>query len=210
MELICWGRRSSWREWCGDEGVEAACRGRGLCGAQFTWPLQPFSHRKWDWARKEGWFDFFTFSHSCSGLIRLYATCCFGFVCTVCVCTQCVALHILSVTCLLFAKLFCCKIGQIEKHGRSLCGFHGLYKDAYKLHYEHFVILHQKRLIETLRFFLRRWGGLICKEVFYACFFVCFVFFWLFFSTSTFFYSHVMVRFLSHNFPAKLALFIES
>lgn len=60
--------------------------------------------------------------------------------------------HILSVTCLLFAKLFCCKIGQIEKHGRSLCGFHGLYKDAYKLHYEHFVISHHKRLIEILRF----------------------------------------------------------
>lgn len=90
------------------------------------------------------------------------ATCCIGFVCTVCVCTQCVALHILSVTCLLFPKLFCCKIGQIEKHGRSLCGFHGLYKDAYKLHDEHFVISHQKRLIETLKI---RGKILICKVV---------------------------------------------
>lgn len=87
------------------------------------------------------------------------ATCCFGFLFTLCVCTQCVPLSIFSVTCLLFAKLFCCKIGQIEKHGRSLCGFHGLFKNAYKLRYEHFVILHQKRLIEKLKIFKRLTSG---------------------------------------------------
>lgn len=173
MELICWGHRSSWREWCGDEGVEAACREwEGFMWGTVHMASSAVQSPEMRWNPKGGliWFHHLLTQllWSYQALIKQPAA--FRFVCTVCVCTQCVALHILSVTCLLFAKLFCCKIGQTEKHGRSLCGFHGLYKNACKLHYEHFVISHQKRLTETLKI----WGKILSFIGLLFCFF-CFL-----------------------------------
>lgn len=174
MELICWGRRSPWREWCRDKGVEAACRGR----EGFMWgTVHMASSVIGNETKPERMADLISSPSHTAALVLSgsdQATCCLGFVvCAVCVCTQCVTLHIVSVTCLLFAKLFSCKIGQVEKHGRSLCGFHGLYKDAYKLCDEHFVISHQKRRIETLKI----WGEIL-RGLLFCVFCVLTVFFY--------------------------------